>query len=48
MKVYAGIDLHANNNYVGVINEEDQRLYQSKRQSKPSSQRQLISDMMLP
>jgi len=27
MKTYAGIDLHSSNNYIGVINEEDQRLY---------------------
>ena len=27
MKVYAGIDLHSSNNYVGIINEEDRRLY---------------------
>jgi transposase len=30
MKVYAGIDLHASNNYIGIINEEDQRLYQGR------------------
>jgi len=30
MKAYAGIDLHSSNNYVGIINENDQRLY-SKR-----------------
>jgi transposase len=30
MKVYAGIDLHSSNNYVGIINQNDQRLY-SKR-----------------
>lgn len=30
MKVYAGIDLHSSNNYVGIINEEDQRLYQKR------------------
>lgn len=30
MKVYAGIDLHASNNYIGVINDQDRRLY-SKR-----------------
>ena len=27
MKVYAGIDLHSSNNYVGIINDQDQRLY---------------------
>lgn len=30
IKVYAGIDLHASNNYIGVINDQDRRLY-SKR-----------------
>ncbi|MBL7176033.1 MAG: IS110 family transposase [Desulfobacteraceae bacterium] len=30
MKVYAGIDLHSSNNYVGIINEEDRRLYQKR------------------
>jgi transposase len=30
MKVYAGIDLHSSNNYIGIINEEDQRLYQKR------------------
>ena len=27
MKVYAGIDLHSSNNYIGIIDENDQRLY---------------------
>jgi transposase len=27
MKAYAGIDLHSSNNYTGVTNEEDKRLY---------------------
>jgi len=26
MKTYAGIDLHASNNYVGIINEKDERI----------------------
>ena len=30
MKLYAGIDLHSSNNYVGIIDEEDQRLYQKR------------------
>jgi transposase len=29
-KAYAGIDLHASNNYIGIINDQDHRLY-SKR-----------------
>jgi len=32
MELYAGIDLHSSNNYIGVINELDERLY-SKRHS---------------
>ncbi len=27
MSLYAGIDLHSRNNYIGVINEQDERLY---------------------
>lgn len=27
MKTYAGIDLHSNNNYIGIINNQDKRLY---------------------
>ncbi len=27
MKTYAGIDLHSSNNYLGIIDENDQRLY---------------------
>lgn len=30
MKLYAGIDLHSNNNFIGIINEEDQRLFQKR------------------
>ena len=30
MELYAGIDLHSSNNYLGIINEEDQRLYQKR------------------
>jgi transposase len=30
MKLYAGIDLHSSNNYVGIIDEEDKRLYQKR------------------
>ncbi len=33
MKVYAGIDLHSSNNYVGIIDEQDQRLYQKRLQN---------------
>jgi transposase len=27
MKVYAGIDLHSSNNYIGIIDEQDQKLF---------------------
>jgi hypothetical protein len=30
MKVYAGIDLHSSNNDVGIINDQDQRVYQKR------------------
>ena len=30
MKVYAGIDLHSSNNYIGIIDGEDRRLYQKR------------------
>ena len=30
MKVYAGIDLHSSNNYLGIINDKDKRLYGSR------------------
>ncbi len=37
MKAYAGIDLHSNNSYVGIINQKDKRLY-SKRHDNNLSQ----------
>ena len=30
MRLYAGIDLHSNNNYIGIIDEQDQRLFQKR------------------
>lgn len=30
MKLYAGIDLHSSNNYLGIIDEEDKRIYKQK------------------
>lgn len=30
MKLYAGIDLHANNNYLGIIDEKDTRVFSKK------------------
>ena len=36
MKTYAGIDLHSSNNYVGIIDENDKRLYQRRLQNRMS------------
>jgi transposase len=33
MELYAGIDLHSNNNYLCIINQEDQRLHEVKLQN---------------
>ena len=30
MQVYAGIDLHSSNNYIGIINDKDERLYRKR------------------
>ena len=30
MRTYSGIDLHSSNNYVGVIDDKDQRLYRKR------------------
>ncbi len=30
MPVYAGIDLHSGNNYIGIINDQDERLYRKR------------------
>jgi transposase len=30
MKSYAGIDLHSSNNYIGIIDENDRRMYQKR------------------
>jgi len=30
MRLYAGIDLHSNNNFIGIIDEQDQRLFQKR------------------
>jgi len=34
MELYAGIDLHSSNNYIGVINEKDERLYSKRHDNK--------------
>ena len=35
MKLYAGIDLHSNNNYLAISDEEDRRLYQKRLLNQP-------------
>jgi transposase len=35
MKLYAGIDLHANNNYLAIIDENDTRVYKKKLPNQP-------------
>lgn len=30
MKLYGGIDLHSNNNYLGIINKKDKKVYKKK------------------
>lgn len=35
MKLYAGIDLHANNNYLAIIDESDTRVYKRKLPNEP-------------
>ena len=30
MRLYAGIDLHSTNNYIGIIDEQDRRVYKKK------------------
>ena len=34
MALYAGIDLHSSNNYIGVINDQDERLYSRRHANK--------------
>jgi len=36
MKLYAGVDLHSNNNHIGIRNEENKRLYKKKLQNELS------------
>lgn len=35
MQLYAGIDLHSNNNYLAIIDEQDKRLYQKRLPNEP-------------
>lgn len=44
MEVYAGIDLHSNNSYLAIIDEEDKRLYQKRL----PNQRELILEELEP
>ena len=30
MKLYGGIDLHSNNSYIGIVNEENQAVYKNR------------------
>jgi len=30
VKLYAGVDLHSNNNYLGIIDQKDKRVYKKK------------------
>ena len=34
MKTYAGIDLHSSNNFIGIINENDKRLYSKRHENR--------------
>lgn len=29
-KLYTGIDLHSNNNYIGIIDDDDRRIYKKR------------------
>ena len=35
MKLYTGIDLHSNNNYLAIIDENDTRVYKRKLPNQP-------------
>ncbi len=35
MKLYGGIDLHSSNNYLGIINKNDKRVFKKKLRNKP-------------
>lgn len=35
MELYAGIDLHSNNNFLAVIDDQDKRLYQKRLPNQP-------------
>jgi len=36
MKAYAGIDLHSTNNFIGIMDEQGQRLYGRRLNNDPS------------
>ena len=35
MKLYAGIDLHSNNNYLAIIDDQDKRICQKRLPNAP-------------
>ena len=44
MKLYAGIDLHSSNNFIGIIDEKDQRLFQKRL---PNNLESILPDHMI-
>jgi len=34
METYAGIDLHSSNNYIGIIDANDKRLYSKRHENR--------------
>ncbi len=36
MRLYTGFDLHSNNSYVGIIDEDGRRLWKKKLRNDPS------------
>ena len=36
MQLYAGIDLHSSSNHIGIINEQDRRIYRNKLANDPA------------
>jgi transposase len=41
MTTYAGIDLHSSNNYIGVIDAKDKRLYSKRHDNRSASKADL-------
>jgi len=42
VQLYAGIDLHSTNNYLGVIDEQDRRVFKQKL---PNTLRSILSSL---